>query len=142
MTWSQKTYLYLQGELLIVTPGQDFFGFYLFVEPWFLILEFHSVKPTEIKVIDFGSACMEGRTVYSYIQVLLLPPYKVLHAIFYLKSYRYKKYCICVLIMQGLLLCIAESLLQVSGSSSGLSVSFMAYYLIWLLFFHFWEKIV
>ncbi|XP_065018275.1 dual specificity protein kinase YAK1 homolog isoform X5 [Musa acuminata AAA Group] len=27
-----------------------------------------SVKPTEIKVIDFGSACMEGRTVYSYIQ--------------------------------------------------------------------------
>lgn len=26
-----------------------------------------SVKP-EIKVIDFGSACMEGRTVYSYIQ--------------------------------------------------------------------------
>ncbi|KAM0935279.1 putative dual-specificity kinase CMGC-DYRK-YAK family [Dioscorea sansibarensis] len=27
-----------------------------------------AVKPTKIKVIDFGSACMEGRTVYSYIQ--------------------------------------------------------------------------
>ncbi|XXG43972.1 hypothetical protein AAC387_Pa01g3883 [Persea americana] len=27
-----------------------------------------SVKPREIKVIDFGSACMEDRTVYSYIQ--------------------------------------------------------------------------
>uniref|UniRef100_A0A1J3JMH3 Serine/threonine-protein kinase ppk15 n=1 Tax=Noccaea caerulescens TaxID=107243 RepID=A0A1J3JMH3_NOCCA len=27
-----------------------------------------SVKPTEIKIIDFGSACMEDRTVYSYIQ--------------------------------------------------------------------------
>ena len=28
-----------------------------------------SVKPAEIKIIDFGSACMEDRTVYSYIQV-------------------------------------------------------------------------
>ncbi|XP_042515124.1 dual specificity protein kinase YAK1 homolog [Macadamia integrifolia] len=27
-----------------------------------------SVKPVEIKIIDFGSACMEDRTVYSYIQ--------------------------------------------------------------------------
>ncbi|KAF9626746.1 hypothetical protein IFM89_038964 [Coptis chinensis] len=27
-----------------------------------------SVKPAAIKVIDFGSACMEDRTVYSYIQ--------------------------------------------------------------------------
>ncbi|KAM6586465.1 hypothetical protein CsatA_009070 [Cannabis sativa] len=27
-----------------------------------------SVKPAEIKIIDFGSACMENRTVYSYIQ--------------------------------------------------------------------------
>ncbi|KAJ0970948.1 hypothetical protein J5N97_018907 [Dioscorea zingiberensis] len=27
-----------------------------------------TVKPTKIKVIDFGSACLEGRTVYSYIQ--------------------------------------------------------------------------
>nr|BAD93822.1 protein kinase-like [Arabidopsis thaliana]BAD93839.1 protein kinase-like [Arabidopsis thaliana] len=27
-----------------------------------------SVKPTEIKIIDFGSACMEDKTVYSYIQ--------------------------------------------------------------------------
>ncbi|CAH8362305.1 unnamed protein product [Eruca vesicaria subsp. sativa] len=27
-----------------------------------------SIKPTEIKIIDFGSACMEDRTVYSYIQ--------------------------------------------------------------------------
>ncbi|XP_038978107.1 dual specificity protein kinase YAK1 homolog isoform X1 [Phoenix dactylifera] len=26
------------------------------------------VKPPEIKIIDFGSACMEGRTIYSYIQ--------------------------------------------------------------------------
>jgi hypothetical protein len=23
-----------------------------------------------VKVIDFGSACMEGKTIYSYIQVL------------------------------------------------------------------------
>ncbi|KAG1355470.1 putative Rop guanine nucleotide exchange factor 14 [Cocos nucifera] len=29
------------------------------------------VKPPEIKVIDFGSACMEGRTIYSYIQVFI-----------------------------------------------------------------------
>ncbi|KAF8380839.1 hypothetical protein HHK36_028334 [Tetracentron sinense] len=27
-----------------------------------------TVKPAEIKIIDFGSACMEDRTVYSYIQ--------------------------------------------------------------------------
>ncbi|OVA18381.1 Protein kinase domain [Macleaya cordata] len=27
-----------------------------------------SLKPGEIKIIDFGSACMEDRTVYSYIQ--------------------------------------------------------------------------
>ncbi|KAK0577699.1 hypothetical protein LWI29_037221 [Acer saccharum] len=27
-----------------------------------------SVKPAEIKIIDFGSACMDDRTVYSYIQ--------------------------------------------------------------------------
>ncbi|MBA0554978.1 hypothetical protein Golob_014048, partial [Gossypium lobatum] len=27
-----------------------------------------SVKPAEIKIIDFGSACMEDWTVYSYIQ--------------------------------------------------------------------------
>ncbi|XP_038725253.1 dual specificity protein kinase YAK1 homolog isoform X3 [Tripterygium wilfordii] len=27
-----------------------------------------SVKPAEIKIIDFGSACIEDRTVYSYIQ--------------------------------------------------------------------------
>lgn len=27
-----------------------------------------STKPAEIKIIDFGSACMEDRTVYSYIQ--------------------------------------------------------------------------
>ncbi|KAI3751012.1 hypothetical protein L2E82_22002 [Cichorium intybus] len=27
-----------------------------------------SVKPAAIKIIDFGSACMEDHTVYSYIQ--------------------------------------------------------------------------
>lgn len=27
-----------------------------------------SVKPAEVKIIDFGSACMEDQTVYSYIQ--------------------------------------------------------------------------
>ncbi|KAK2660972.1 hypothetical protein Ddye_007505 [Dipteronia dyeriana] len=32
------------------------------------ILMCTSVKPAEIKIIDFGSACMEDRTVYSYIQ--------------------------------------------------------------------------
>lgn len=31
--------------------------------------EYYSVKPAQIKIIDFGSACMEDRTVYSYIQV-------------------------------------------------------------------------
>lgn len=31
-----------------------------------------SVKSAEIKIIDFGSACMENRTVYSYIQVYIL----------------------------------------------------------------------
>jgi serine/threonine protein kinase len=30
-----------------------------------------SVKQAEIKIIDFGSACMENRTVYSYIQVYI-----------------------------------------------------------------------
>lgn len=28
-----------------------------------------SVRPAEIKIIDFGSACAEDQTVYSYIQV-------------------------------------------------------------------------
>ncbi|CAA0820121.1 yeast YAK1-related gene 1 [Striga hermonthica] len=32
------------------------------------ILLWTSVKPVGIKIIDFGSACMEDRTVYSYIQ--------------------------------------------------------------------------
>lgn len=31
--------------------------------------EIDSMKPAEIKIIDFGSACREDRTVYSYIQV-------------------------------------------------------------------------
>jgi hypothetical protein len=34
-----------------------------------IVMNFCRVKPAEIKVIDFGSACEEGRTVYSYIQV-------------------------------------------------------------------------
>ncbi|KAM1407711.1 hypothetical protein ACFX2F_002253 [Malus domestica] len=33
-----------------------------------LLCASNSVKPAEIKIIDFGSACMEDRTVYSYIQ--------------------------------------------------------------------------
>ncbi|CAH2079528.1 unnamed protein product, partial [Thlaspi arvense] len=32
------------------------------------IVQLFSKQPTEIKIIDFGSACMEDRTVYSYIQ--------------------------------------------------------------------------
>lgn len=35
-------------------------------------MDFCRAKPAEIKVIDFGSACEEGRTVYSYIQVYIL----------------------------------------------------------------------
>lgn len=35
----------------------------------FSFLHLGSVKPAEVKIIDFGSACMEDRTVYSYIQV-------------------------------------------------------------------------
>lgn len=49
-----------------------FFGYSAFIEPSFLLNVNTSVKPTEIKVIDFGSACMEGRTVYSYIQVSVI----------------------------------------------------------------------
>ena len=38
---------------------------------WWLRDDFCSVKTTAgVKVIDFGSACMEGKTIYSYIQVL------------------------------------------------------------------------
>lgn len=29
----------------------------------------YSLRTAEIKLIDFGSACMEEQTVYSYIQV-------------------------------------------------------------------------
>ncbi|KAG5400103.1 hypothetical protein IGI04_014710 [Brassica rapa subsp. trilocularis] len=38
----------------------------LFSKQVFRFLEI--VKPTEIKIIDFGSACMEVKTIYSYIQ--------------------------------------------------------------------------
>lgn len=44
-----------------------------------------NVKPAEIKIIDFGSACMENRTVYSYIQVYTL--YSLLKVGFYDNSY-------------------------------------------------------
>lgn len=44
----------------------------LFLENYSLAAWFNSVKPAEIKIIDFGSACMEDRTVYSYIQVTYL----------------------------------------------------------------------
>lgn len=38
---------------------------------WWLLNDFCSVKTAAgVKVIDFGSACMEGKTIYSYIQVL------------------------------------------------------------------------
>ncbi|KAK9272613.1 hypothetical protein L1049_002988 [Liquidambar formosana] len=38
------------------------------LKPENILLCTSSVKPAEIKIIDFGSACMEDRTVYSYIQ--------------------------------------------------------------------------
>lgn len=39
---------------------------------WWLLDEFCSVKTAAgVKVIDFGSACMEGKTIYSYIQVFV-----------------------------------------------------------------------
>ncbi|XP_014508647.1 uncharacterized protein LOC106768171 [Vigna radiata var. radiata] len=38
------------------------------LKPENILLCTSTVKPAEIKIIDFGSACMENRTVYSYIQ--------------------------------------------------------------------------
>ncbi|XP_057417744.1 dual specificity protein kinase YAK1 homolog isoform X2 [Lotus japonicus] len=38
------------------------------LKPENILLCTSAVKPAEIKIIDFGSACMENRTVYSYIQ--------------------------------------------------------------------------
>ncbi|KAE8077557.1 hypothetical protein FH972_016112 [Carpinus fangiana] len=38
------------------------------LKPENILLCASSVKPAEVKIIDFGSACMEDRTVYSYIQ--------------------------------------------------------------------------
>ncbi|KAI5419049.1 dual specificity protein kinase YAK1 homolog [Lathyrus oleraceus] len=38
------------------------------LKPENILLCASTVKPAEIKIIDFGSACMENRTVYSYIQ--------------------------------------------------------------------------
>ncbi|KAI3472515.1 hypothetical protein Pfo_028009 [Paulownia fortunei] len=38
------------------------------LKPENILLCTRSCKPAEIKIIDFGSACMEDRTVYSYIQ--------------------------------------------------------------------------
>lgn len=38
------------------------------LKPENILLCTSSVKSAEIKIIDFGSACMENRTVYSYIQ--------------------------------------------------------------------------
>ncbi|WJX93360.1 dual specificity protein kinase yak1 [Trifolium repens] len=38
------------------------------LKPENILLCTSSVKQAEIKIIDFGSACMENRTVYSYIQ--------------------------------------------------------------------------
>ncbi|KAI5390507.1 dual specificity protein kinase YAK1 homolog [Lathyrus oleraceus] len=38
------------------------------LKPENILLYASTVKPAEIKIIDFGSACMENRTVYSYIQ--------------------------------------------------------------------------
>ncbi|KAI5428780.1 hypothetical protein KIW84_033691 [Lathyrus oleraceus] len=38
------------------------------LKPENILLCASTVKPAEIKIIDFGSACMENSTVYSYIQ--------------------------------------------------------------------------
>lgn len=38
------------------------------LKPENILLCTSSVKPAEVKIIDFGSACMEDHTVYSYIQ--------------------------------------------------------------------------
>nr|XP_012567516.1 dual specificity protein kinase YAK1 homolog isoform X2 [Cicer arietinum]XP_027186868.1 dual specificity protein kinase YAK1 homolog isoform X2 [Cicer arietinum] len=38
------------------------------LKPENILLCTSNVKPAEIKIIDFGSACTENRTVYSYIQ--------------------------------------------------------------------------
>lgn len=48
----------------------------------------YSLKPTEIKIIDFGSACMENRTVYSYIQVIE-SPYKCIKFLLYITLYQF-----------------------------------------------------
>ena len=72
------------------------------------------MKPTEIKIIDFGSACMEVKTIYSYIQVLLVS---------YLSFYS-------ILSNQAIeLSCLihfsTESLLQIAGSFTWVPVSFL-----------------
>ena len=61
---------------------------------WWLRDDFCSVKTAAgVKVIDFGSACMEGKTIYSYIQVLfeLTQQFKfwALVLFFYFKSSLY-----------------------------------------------------
>lgn len=67
-----------------------------------------------MKVIDFGSACMEGKTIYSYIQVLFEPTQQSeFYAI--VVFYRFE--------VKLLLFPFSEPLLQVSRSTSWLSVS-------------------
>lgn len=57
------------------------------------------MKPAEIKIIDFGSACMEDRTVYSYIQVHV---YVYLNAfILFLSPYGRFYDCIFLFILQS-----------------------------------------
>ena len=72
VTWSQKIFFCQQGELgllLIVSQVRC-------LSPY-ILLYFNvssltcSVRIPEVRIIDFGSACMENRTVYSYIQVSL-----------------------------------------------------------------------
>ncbi|URE39949.1 Protein kinase domain [Musa troglodytarum] len=55
-------YFVFQRHLYELIKMNHFKGFSL------SIVQMFSKQPTEIKVIDFGAACMEGRTVYSYIQ--------------------------------------------------------------------------
>lgn len=81
-----------------------------------LIFVFHcflgnsNSKPAEVKIIDFGSACMEDRTVYSYIQVI-----RGLHFIFNILKMISVSYTSSS---------CAEPLLQISRSAAWISVSF------------------
>lgn len=64
-------YKVICGDKLLFSP--QLFSLNVYTRLWvclFFTVGNSSAKPAEIKIIDFGSACLEDRTVYSYIQVI------------------------------------------------------------------------